>query len=400
MQLWNNRSFVVLFIAVFVLFSVIVVFSDLTMAQELGELSIGIWDYDQETYMEEYLFFEGGAYGVDVWYVDSNLLADNVTVTMPGKTYIYSPEELPEDDKMIPVDVPRFEEYPDGFDITANKEGCLGDVIRVMISKGELRVDTDRDTIEETKSFLVTVTDQNGKEIADAIVEIDGIIKGTTNVGGRAFIEAPEVDADIEVTVDVYKMGYESGSTSIFIEDISIIIEVDPILVAAALVIVAIVIVTVRQWRSRSRFPSKPKIPRVEEKPKVEKPVEGRPPSLKPDVHIREKPAHIEAKHSKDLPVKKRDSKVEEIRIQRPGKPKETSVVSAEEKPRKRLFRRSRKQGYEWFEGTDDIRYKIDRLTGEVDEDTVDKWHEGTGDVRSKIDEAISKKHKKHKNKE
>ena len=54
-----------------------------------------------------------------------------------------------------------------------------------------------------------------------------------------------------------------------------------------------------------------------------------------------------------------------------------------------------RKYDYDWFEGTSNARYEIDKITGEIDEDGVDKWIEGRDNIRSKIDEKIKKKDKK-----
>ena len=49
---------------------------------------------------------------------------------------------------------------------------------------------------------------------------------------------------------------------------------------------------------------------------------------------------------------------------------------------------------YDWFEGTDDIRYEIDKLTGKIDEKHMDKWFEGVDDLKKKIDEKVKKRDK------
>ncbi len=48
----------------------------------------------------------------------------------------------------------------------------------------------------------------------------------------------------------------------------------------------------------------------------------------------------------------------------------------------------------DWFKGTDDIRYEIDKLTGKIDENSIDKWFEGYDDIKDKINERIKKKDK------
>ena len=41
------------------------------------------------------------------------------------------------------------------------------------------------------------------------------------------------------------------------------------------------------------------------------------------------------------------------------------------------------------------MRYEIDKLTGEIDEEGVDKWFEGVDDIKKKIDEKMKKKKQK-----
>jgi len=91
------------------------------------------------------------------------------------------------------------------------------------------------------------------------------------------------------------------------------------------------------------------------------------------------------------------EAKVEEIRISKPRKEKEIIPVKSEkDEPEKVITRKKiQKRDYDWFEGTDDIRYEIDKLTGKVDEKGVDKWYEGVESIRDKIDEKVKKKDKK-----
>ena len=87
-------------------------------------------------------------------------------------------------------------------------------------------------------------------------------------------------------------------------------------------------------------------------------------------------------------------SKIEEIRINRYRKNKE--IVSLD--PDINNNSNTKKNGVsdlKWFKGRDDIRYKIDKKTGEIDEKGKDKWFEGTDDIRKKIDEKIKIKDNK-----
>ncbi|MEA2055573.1 MAG: hypothetical protein U9O49_01920, partial [Candidatus Thermoplasmatota archaeon] len=97
-------------------------------------------------------------------------------------------------------------------------------------------------------------------------------------------------------------------------------------------------------------------------------------------------------------PGSERDSKVEEIRISRPRKEKEiVSVTGDKIKEGKKVMpvQSHKSDDGDWFQGTDAIRYEIDKLTGEIDEENLDKWFEGIDDIRVKIDEKIKKKDKK-----
>ena len=52
----------------------------------------------------------------------------------------------------------------------------------------------------------------------------------------------------------------------------------------------------------------------------------------------------------------------------------------------------------EWFKGMDNVKFKIDKLTGEADEENEDKWFEGVYDIKSKVNKKV-KKNSKRKNK-
>ena len=91
------------------------------------------------------------------------------------------------------------------------------------------------------------------------------------------------------------------------------------------------------------------------------------------------------------------DPKVEEIRISRPRKEKEVVDVETEDDETEKVINKKKLQqrDYDWFEGSDDVQYEIDKLTGEVDEEGLDKWYEGVDGLKEKIDEKVKKKDKK-----
>ena len=92
-----------------------------------------------------------------------------------------------------------------------------------------------------------------------------------------------------------------------------------------------------------------------------------------------------------------KESKVEEIRITRPYKDKEVVPVVSKENETEKIIKKKemQKRDYDWFEGTDDIRYEIDKLTGKIDEEGLDKWFEGVDHHKDKIKEKVKKKDKK-----
>jgi len=93
------------------------------------------------------------------------------------------------------------------------------------------------------------------------------------------------------------------------------------------------------------------------------------------------------------------DSKVEEIRITRPYKEKEVVPVESKQDETEKIIdkKRRQKRDYDWFEGTDDLRYEIDKITGEIDEEGIDKWFEGVDHHKDKITKKMKKKDKNTK---
>ena len=102
-----------------------------------------------------------------------------------------------------------------------------------------------------------------------------------------------------------------------------------------------------------------------------------------------------------DVPASEKGSHVEIIRIHRRGdKNKETKHISGNKKGLTKVISLNKKNEYEWFTGTDTMKYKIDKLTGDVNEKPADKWFEGEDNIRFKVDKkVIDKKLKKNCNK-
>jgi len=94
-------------------------------------------------------------------------------------------------------------------------------------------------------------------------------------------------------------------------------------------------------------------------------------------------------------------SHVEIIRIRsRDDKNKETKNISENKKGSDKVISLNKKNEYEWFNGTDTMKYKIDKLTGDVNEKPDDKWFVGEDNIRFKVDKKVmDKKLKKNRNK-
>ena len=86
----------------------------------------------------------------------------------------------------------------------------------------------------------------------------------------------------------------------------------------------------------------------------------------------------------------------------RPKKEKEVvSLKTVEDEIDKVIDKKkSRKQQNNWFIGHDEVKYEIDKLTGEIDEEKLDKWYEGTDNIKEKIKERVTHKDKKQREKE
>ena len=90
------------------------------------------------------------------------------------------------------------------------------------------------------------------------------------------------------------------------------------------------------------------------------------------------------------------DSRVEEIRISRPKKAKDIVPVRTVENEIDKVIekKKGRKNKHDWFIGHDELRYEIDKMTGEIDENGLHKWYDGLDDIKEKIDDKVKKKDK------
>lgn len=364
------------------------VYSFFAVAQDEPALIIDVFDSDNWNEEAGSIIFEGRFYDVTVsTQNESIILGANLSIL--GTMYVTSLDE-----PYITIDAPVFEET-DSFIITASKEGYQTATLELAVLKGELSIVTDRGVVEEKQQFQVTVSDQNNQPVQGAFVyvtEDDAPI--STDSQGKAIVTAPEIDLFSTATIQVIKSGYLPGSTSIRIDSAqgsffefteSQFYQTLPILLAILVVIVSIIYVLLRQKKNQQTPPQKQeKLP------------------YNPPSHSREtqryqnEQARYPEKQNRNLSISGLEPRVEEIRIPVQAKKKETTYISEENK-QKEDPEQQKKQQDEWFKGQDYMRYKLDELTGKIDQKTDGKWFEGEHDTKYKVDEALKKNLKKKK---
>jgi hypothetical protein len=293
------------------------------------------------------------------------------------------------------------------FTIFASKNGYESAVTNISVLKKEhqdvqqliITLLDDDFIIDAGNQFSVLVTNKTGAPISDVIVGIqsftgEGAV-GNTDVNGRVRLVAPEDRS--EIILIAQKEGYIEGTEKIWVHANPSIIDTiiqnpfTPIIIAVLVLVLAILFVNLRQ--KRTKYPK-------------EKPIEFLKQNNKDQIH-HEKNATFNSRKDngkisyKQIPEEENQlksnqgAKVEEIRISRPIKTKKIISVGDEEKKKVSYPKGRKKTGDDWFEGTDDIMYEIDKLTGIIDEKRSDKWFEGTDNIRAKIDEKLKMKDKK-----
>jgi len=250
--------------------------------------------------------------------------------------------------------------------------------------------------IQADKDFWVKITDENDDPVSDVKVYIQSDPNNQqdlTDKYGIAELHSPTNRNSI--TIFAEKDGYETNSRTITIEAPPGLLEAIinspyfPIVIATIVLVSAIVYVSFRQKKSIYN--------RAKEitDDKVLKKYDANVKIVSPNTDIGiQKPEY----YSKEVVRAKseQDSKVEEIRISRPYKEKEIVPVKTEEDKTEKIIDKkiSQKNESDWFEGTDEIRYEVQKLTGEIDENGIDKWFEGVDELKEKINKKMKKKTK------
>jgi hypothetical protein len=341
-----------------------------------------IIDYPNEIY-------EGNNFPISVYTLFNNTpyYQIDVLIIFNNKTYNITYNE-PE----INIEAPQVtkDTY---FKINAIKTGYLNDENYLMILNNENKskliitlLDNDF-IIEGNNYFSVLITDDKGIPIYNATIGIQSYISKHSLVysdeNGRARILAPN-NRD-EIIILAQKKGYITATEKIWINTNPNIIEKiiqNPytiIIISIIILAVAITIVKVRK-----------KIDQIKNKKQNYKKINN----IKSK---NEKTDYLIQINNKNHETKIKEAKVEEIRINR-NEPAQ-KIVSLKKKMERNdsNFKENKKiiRNDKWFEGIDDIRYKIDKLTGDISSINENKWFEGKENIRNKIDEKL-KKNRKH----
>jgi len=360
-------------------------------AQDEQALIIEVYDSNDWNESAGTILYEGKNYDIIVSTENESVIL-GVNITFLGTTYLTSVSE-----PFITFEAPQFDEY-DSFEITATKERYLTAAVEITILKGELSIVADRGTIEEKKEFQVTVKDQDNKSVEGALVYITADAAPImTDFQGIAYAHAPEVEMITTATIQVIKSGYLPGSTTIRVENVegsifdlteSKFLQILPIIIAVIIVIFAIVYVVWRQKRNPTAPHQMKRAGSSDEPQTIQQEKQGQ--------RFKNEPALFPGKEKRNISLSSSASRVEEIRIPVQAKKKETTYLS-DEKENEQVSENPKKQQDEWFKGQDYMRYKLDELTGKIDQKTDGKWFEGERDSKYKVDETLKKSSKKKK---
>jgi len=322
----------------------------------------------------------------------------------PGTPYLVDvnilfndlPYEISQESAEITLQAPRVDSDRN-YKIFAIKDGydSSNKTIKVLNNVSIGLVIITEDVVDAGKTFSVYIKNEKGEPIADVTVGIENYWSesSTTDSDGRAWLTAPLDKKEItilaqkdkytqvkhKIRVNIEPAWWETIRTNSYF----------PIVIGLIFLLFVIIYVNQRQKKSiidRTKEISKEK--KVEISKKDENYITTSN-SREEIINYRTGPKDVVRSQQKS------DSKIEEIRITRPKK--EIIPVKPEKNGEEKIISKNKinKNKYDWFEGTDDVRYEIDKLTGKIDENGKDKWFEGVDKIKEKIDEKVKNKDKK-----
>jgi hypothetical protein len=289
------------------------------------------------------------------------------------------------------------------YTIQASKSGYNNTNSTILIKKNfTIRlIITANDVVDAGDLFGVRITDDNQppNPISGVLVFIQSdettVEKLYTNNEGSIILRAPK-DRE-SITIIAKKDGYMDNSKSIGINieppwwETLIKNNYFPIIISLIILIIIILFVHFNQQKSIYN-----KAKEITDKKTLEK-YENI--DLK-KIKINEKREDIYYNRNSVRIQQQDDTKIEEIRISRPVKEKEIIKIDEDKNIEDNIIKKKKNLMHEndWYKGSNDIKYEIDKLTGEIDEEGIDKWFEGVDDLKKKVDEKMKKKEKKRIN--
>jgi len=392
----TRYNLVVILLTLLILLFLNIFGSNLAIAQEGGlVLDVTNKSYEQIDDIEEGEYFLVSTYVLNKSGLPT--YQAGVEIEFNGKIYQITIEE---ENLEITIEAPQVSEDT-MFTVKASKIGFISDNATInVLNKPQLTITPDSYTVEANKQFSVIITDENGKSVSGVTVGIQSFTGedyiDITNDNGRVWLITPE--GHNEIILIAQKEGYIDGKPVLigvntnpgFIE---LIVEnpYAPILFAAALLILSVLFVNFRQKKAIEK--TQDGFLKEQSSKKYTKNIKN---SLTPSHKVIKKPVNHH-KSKEDFRIEpKRGPKIEEIRINRSNKDRKIVSINRESEEKRKASPRktTRKHEYDWFEGTHNIRYEIDKITGKIDEERVDKWFEGMDDIRVKIDEKVKKRDK------
>lgn len=316
----------------------------------------------------------------------------NVNITFNNQTYKITEEN---DNFEVEIKAPSVE-TDKTYDIYAIKQGYKTNYTQINVKniKTPLEIIPQDYIIPAGDYFYVTVYENNidGNTVEGAKVYISncGDKMVTTQMDGKAYLYAPNDREEIKIIAS--KLGYINGNLTIKIKpqpDIfSQIIHNKIFLIFLSFLVLIFAILFVHFKQKKNIYNHAKEISDIKTFEKYT--------SESDKSYDENKGGSTEVARSPVRVNQGKDSKVEEIRISRPNKEKEIIGIETHINGIKAPAncKKNRHDEDEWFEGIDDIRYEIDKLTGKVDEKGRDKWFEGVDDFKKKIDEKIKRKNK------
>jgi len=384
-KLYNK--FILCSFVIFLTFNIFIIQNVFSSPEKIMEIVLEEEIYEEKNFSVSVLDPEL----IDIEEIDSPYLSD-VQIEFNEKNY-YIDENLE-----VTIKAPEVTQNQI-FTIKAVKDEyttAYKNITILNVQNNKLEITHDDYIVDAGKKFSVQILDKDGFLVSGVEVYIQNSVEPSSisNEKGIATLTAP--DDKEYFTIIANKQGYDYASQNFYVNiqppwwESTIKNQYFPIFIGAILLISAIIFVNFRQKRSiysRSK--------EISDQNTLKKY------NLNAEVKITTN-KNIEPQetqyYSRDIvrSQKGEDSKIEEIRITRSYKEKEIIPVENVEDATDKLINRKKykKDENDWFKGTDDIRYEIDKLTGQIDEKTVDKWFEGYDDIKDKINDKIKKKDK------